>query len=84
MQLLRSSDGIHLTTTGGKVVGARLARELVAGGLPIFGTECPPDPGVGAMPLSGRQHPGHARRSPPPEVQRLPLVRPPKIRARRE
>lgn len=84
MQALRSSDGIHLTNTGGKVVGARLARELVAGGLPIFGTECPPDRGVGAMPLSGRQHAGHARRGALSEVPRLPLVRPATLKARRE
>lgn len=84
MQRLRGSDGVHLTNTGGKVVGARLAAELVAGGLPIFGTECPPDPGVRAMPRSGRQHPGRGRRRAVSEVPRLPLVRPAKLKARRE
>ncbi|MEZ4264972.1 MAG: DUF459 domain-containing protein [Myxococcota bacterium] len=81
MQQLRSADGVHLTKTGGKVVGARLARELVAGGLPIFGTECPAVARLGVMPLAGRQHPGRAPRA---VVPPLPRQRPAKLKARRE
>ncbi|MCB9787071.1 MAG: DUF459 domain-containing protein [Deltaproteobacteria bacterium] len=67
LQLLRASDGIHLTRSGGKVVGARLIRELIAEGLPIFGSDCPPQAPGSVMAPEGRQHPG--RRQPPPAVE---------------